>query len=121
MGTLQQGMEEKGICTDEDQAYLLDSINFIEFWKKGVPGIDPFNLPNFEVLPEEEMLALSCYKEEPQFKIFPPRQTAAPDPNSIIFEHNPRGRCSYPPGASIRRRLSVLTDEVPFYEPVNLQ
>lgn len=50
-----------------------------------------------DTLPEEEKHTLVAYGENKSLiKTFPPRQTIAPNSNSLIFEHPPTDRKVYP-------------------------
>jgi len=70
-------------------------------------------------LPKQEKYALGIYGDrEPMIKEFPPRQVVAPNPNSLIFKHQPTSTKMYPPGASIWK---IREAEMPFSTPLDLQ
>jgi len=84
------------------QKLELEKLNLLKLWKEGFLGTDHFSYQSWDTLPKEEKHVLGVYGEtEPIFKTFPPWQTIAPNPNSLIFEYLPTDKKVYPFGASI--------------------
>lgn len=101
------------------QQLKLEKINLTELRKAGFLGIDHFLYSSWDTLPKKEEYALDIYGDrEPMIKEFPPRQVVAPNPNSLIFKHQPTSTKMYPPGASIWK---IREAEMPFSTPLDLQ
>lgn len=96
-------------------------LNLLKLQKEGFSGIGPFSYQSWDTLLDKKVHALGVYGEnKPIFKTFPPPQTVAPNPNSLIYEHLPTYRNIYPPGASIQRSSEVAFIDTPFSTPLDL-
>jgi len=80
----------------------LEKLNLTKLWKEGFPSTDAFFYPSYDTLPKEEEYAFGTYSNrELVIKKFPSRQTTAPNPTSLIFEHRPQNKKVYPLGAGV--------------------
>lgn len=103
------------------QKLELKKINFTKLQKAGYLGIEPFSYSFWDTLLEEEEYAFGIYEDkEPIIKEFPLRQTIAPNPNSLIFEHRPIDKKMYPSSASVWKSSEVEFAKMSFL-PCDLQ
>ena len=119
-------MEKYGIGTHalhlEMQKLELQYINLTQLQKTDFPGIDLFSYPSWEILHEEEEYSLGVYKDKEQvIKELPPRQTVAPNPNSVILEHHLTNRKVYPLGVSVWKSREAKSGEMSLSTLLDLQ
>jgi len=104
---LQRSLERIGTHTlhPKMQQLELKKLNLTKLWKAGFLGINPFSYSSWDTFPEEEEYIVGIYGDrESMIKEFPPRQTIALNPNSLIFYQWPTDIKMYPSGASVWKK-----------------
>lgn len=95
------------------QKVKLEKLNLTKLWKASFLGIDPFNFSSWDTFPKEEEYALGVYGDwEP---------VVAPNPNSLIFEHQPTKTKVYPPSVIVWKSRDAEPVKMSFCTPLDLQ